>query len=238
MARKRERKDYWGTLGVTPETPLDEVKRIYRRRVAACHPDRFPGDAEKEEEFKAISEAYEVIMDPGKRALYQSTGYAERTPVEQEVESVFLQGFQDALNKDAPDILRHLRSFIDGGKQQLLAQKNEIIQKQRKLEKKRKKIKVKKEGLKNLFSMVVEQELKNLEQTMNTVDYKLEVAAAAYKLLNDYEEEKDPPPGYGIVIAGGQGGPGPGGMRLNLEQIIEDVLNPKPKPRRRYLEEE
>lgn len=239
--KKQVKKDYFGILGVTAETPLDEVKRIYRRKARGCHPDKFPGDKEKEEEFKELSEAYEIVMDPGKRSLYESTGYAERTPVEKEVESVFLQGFQDALNKDAPNILRHLKTFIDGGKQQLLVQKNEIIQDQKKLQKKRKKVKVKKKGLVNLFELVIDQQLKNLEQTLNTVDYKLQVAAAAYELLKHYEEEQDPPPGYGIVTYDPRS-PGGSPFTFDLEQIIRNSLNNPPKGYKRniikYPEEE
>lgn len=64
-----EFKDYYAVLGVTPQTPVDEIKRAYRKLARQYHPDvsKLP-DAEKR--FKEINEAWEVIQDPEKKAQY------------------------------------------------------------------------------------------------------------------------------------------------------------------------
>lgn len=62
-------KDYYEILGVSPETPTDDIKRAYRKLARQYHPDvsKLP-DAEKR--FKEINEAWEVLQDPKKRKQY------------------------------------------------------------------------------------------------------------------------------------------------------------------------
>ncbi|MBS0285873.1 MAG: DnaJ domain-containing protein [Proteobacteria bacterium] len=64
-----EFKDYYAILGVTPQTPHDEMKRAYRKLARQYHPDvsKLP-DAESK--FKEINEAWEVLQDKDKRAQY------------------------------------------------------------------------------------------------------------------------------------------------------------------------
>ncbi len=69
-------KDYYAILGVPRNATQEEIKRAYRRLALKYHPDRNPGNKEAEEKFKEISEAYEVLSDPEKRAIYDSQGYA------------------------------------------------------------------------------------------------------------------------------------------------------------------
>ena len=67
-------KDYYAILGVSRNATQEEIKKAYRRLALKYHPDRNPGDREAEERFKEISEAYEVLSDPQKRAIYDSQG--------------------------------------------------------------------------------------------------------------------------------------------------------------------
>jgi curved DNA-binding protein len=64
-----EFKDYYAVLGVKPETPVEEIKKSYRKLARQYHPDvsKLP-DAEKH--FKEINEAWEVLQDPQKKAHY------------------------------------------------------------------------------------------------------------------------------------------------------------------------
>jgi curved DNA-binding protein CbpA len=70
MAREQSDRDYYGTLGVEPGASEEQVRRAYRRLALEWHPDRNPGNPEAEERFKAISEAYGVLIDSGKRREY------------------------------------------------------------------------------------------------------------------------------------------------------------------------
>jgi curved DNA-binding protein CbpA len=68
--RVRSERDYYAILGVQPSASDEEMKRAYRRLALRHHPDRNPGDRRAEERFKEISEAYAVLMDPGRRREY------------------------------------------------------------------------------------------------------------------------------------------------------------------------
>lgn len=67
---------YYEILGVERTSSAEDLKRAYRRLAMKYHPDRNPGDAKAEEEFKACAEAYEVLSDDDKRARYDQHGHA------------------------------------------------------------------------------------------------------------------------------------------------------------------
>lgn len=63
-------KDFYKILGVGKNAPADEIKKKYRTLARELHPDKTKGDSALEEKFKAVSEAYDILSDPKKRAEY------------------------------------------------------------------------------------------------------------------------------------------------------------------------
>jgi len=70
------KQDYYELLGVSKSADEKEIKRAYKKLAMQYHPDRTQGDKEKEEKFKEIQEAYEVLSDKQKRANYDQYGHA------------------------------------------------------------------------------------------------------------------------------------------------------------------
>jgi molecular chaperone DnaJ len=70
------KQDYYKLLDVPKTSSADEIKKAYRRLAMKYHPDRNPDDPDAEHKFKACKEAYEVLADPQKRAIYDQFGHA------------------------------------------------------------------------------------------------------------------------------------------------------------------
>ena len=70
-----KKRDYYEILGISKDTGQDGIKKAYRQMAMKYHPDRNPGNKEAEEKFKEAAEAYEVLTDTEKRALYDRFGH-------------------------------------------------------------------------------------------------------------------------------------------------------------------
>jgi molecular chaperone DnaJ len=68
--------DFYQLLGIERNADAAAVKAAYRKLAMDCHPDRHGGCTDKEAHFKAISQAYDVLKDPQKRAAYDRFGHA------------------------------------------------------------------------------------------------------------------------------------------------------------------
>nr|XP_018683519.1 PREDICTED: dnaJ protein homolog 1-like isoform X3 [Musa acuminata subsp. malaccensis] len=67
--------DYYKILGVDKSAEDDDLRKAYRKFAMRWHPDKNPNNKnEAEAKFKQISEAYEVLSDPQKRAAYDQYG--------------------------------------------------------------------------------------------------------------------------------------------------------------------
>jgi curved DNA-binding protein len=65
-------KDYYKTLGVDRKATAEQIKSAFRKQARKYHPDTNKGDAGAEKKFKELSEAYDVLGDPKKRAEYDN----------------------------------------------------------------------------------------------------------------------------------------------------------------------
>lgn len=67
--------NYYQTLHISQDATIEEIKKAYRHLAFLHHPDRNPMDDKAEEKFKEVNEAYAVLSDPEKKALYDRNRY-------------------------------------------------------------------------------------------------------------------------------------------------------------------
>ncbi|MCX6914974.1 MAG: molecular chaperone DnaJ [Verrucomicrobia bacterium] len=70
------KRDCYEVLSVERGAGPDDIKKAYRTLAVKHHPDKNPGDKSAEEKFKELGEAYDILSDPQKRALYDQHGHA------------------------------------------------------------------------------------------------------------------------------------------------------------------
>ena len=102
MATQR---DYYEILSVERTASGDQIKRSYRKLAMKYHPDRNPGDATAEAQFKECAEAYEVLSDSTKRQRYDQFGHA----------GLKGQAGHDFSHMDAGDIFSMFDDIFGGG---------------------------------------------------------------------------------------------------------------------------
>jgi molecular chaperone DnaJ len=73
------KRDYYEILGLSKGAAEQEIKKAYRKLSKQYHPD-INQEAGAEEKFKEVSEAYEILSDPQKRAAYDQYGFAGTDP--------------------------------------------------------------------------------------------------------------------------------------------------------------
>jgi len=101
-----QKRDYYEILEIERTAQVDDIKKAYKKLALKYHPDRNPGNAEAEEQFKACSEAYAVLSDQKKRSRYDQFGHAGL-------------GGQDPGFSDVGDVFSHFNDifsdFFGGG---------------------------------------------------------------------------------------------------------------------------
>lgn len=71
-----EELDYYAALEIDKNATAEEIKRAYRKQALKYHPDKNQNNPEAEARFKQINEAYQVLSDEKKRAVYDRYGKA------------------------------------------------------------------------------------------------------------------------------------------------------------------
>ncbi len=95
--------DYYEILELSKDAAGDQIKKAYRKLALKYHPDRNPGNKEAEEKFKMINEAYQVLSDEEKRAIYDKYGKA----------GLDNQGFHHYSEMNTEDIMSDLNSIFE-----------------------------------------------------------------------------------------------------------------------------
>lgn len=180
--------NHYETLGVDRTASAEDIKRAWRIRSSAAHPDRAGGDAAQ---MAAINSAYEVLSDPARRKAYDETG-ADVQPDALEVEArgMLMQLFSAAIAGEenwVEAVSRMLGSHLS----ELTRLQSEAQAKRERLVKRRHWVRIK-QG-ENLVHGLIDQQVQGIEQQLKAMGRGLEVNKVARGMLSAYEFEGTPP---------------------------------------------
>ncbi len=119
------KRDYYEVLGVDRQADEQALKSAYRKLALKFHPDRNPGNKEAEEKFKEAAEAYGILSDTQKRAVYDQYGH-------EGLRGAPVPDFNSAVFADFSDILGDFFGFGDlfgsgGGRRRNRAQRGDDV---------------------------------------------------------------------------------------------------------------
>jgi DnaJ domain len=182
MSRKKPGRDFYEVLEISKDASPKEIKKARRKKAAQSHPDL----GGNHDEMAEVNHAYDVLINPERRRLYDATGTDQKEkPLDDEVSSLILMVFQEALHSDSPQMLKRAVSLVEANLKKAQLQRQEYQQRLDKLRAKRGLITVK-EG-DNLFVNLLDQESRQVEIAMNSCARGEIVCKAALKALQQYE---------------------------------------------------
>lgn len=175
---------HYETLGVDPKASADEVKRAYRKKAAKAHPDR-GGDGDKMAE---LNKAHEVLVDPRRRQIYDSTGENGGRPVDEQAHKGLQDAFAAALEADLPNLVVGARRVLQLQRDDLNKRLHQAQRKVVKLLSRRDKVRSKTKV--NIVHALIDQAVQDLDALVANAEEALQVNAAVSKLLDAYESDE------------------------------------------------
>ncbi len=189
------KKDYYAILGVAKEATLEEIKAAYRVLVRRFHPDVNPDNPHAAEVTASINEAFDVLSDPEKRAMYDNGADTSGVGLAEEAKAVFLRLFKDIIDNmaSAPmgyDPVKTMHSTLAANLDKFKAQQARAEKAIKQLSKTRARVKTP-EGKANLAHEVIDNLLDGLNKTIEDAKHAQLVHAELVKLAEGYTFEPE-----------------------------------------------
>lgn len=181
------RKTHYETLGVTDKATAKDIKRAYRSKARKTHPDK-GGNAD---EFAEAAKAYEVLSNPERRQLYDATGQDRERSINEEATQVLKTLFREKLaNYEPGKVLIYIGAHLNQLEDQFIAERRKLNEIRKTLEQRREKITSTAEV--NLAHLVIDDDIKAIDQTLESLSRKTEVKNVCQEMLKAYSEQKEP----------------------------------------------
>lgn len=177
------------TRGATPQ----QIKAAWQSKRSKHHPDRNNGDPISADLFAAAKEAFDVLIDPMQRRIYDADGVVNDDPL-----------FLDAVKKIAEAIVNIIDTTEDVGGHDLLAglqnnitnyiknigvTKNQVIATRQKFEKVKEKFIKRQRGF-NIFAESIKVEIFRLDKDLDDLQHKIDIAEKMYEITKGYNYQQ------------------------------------------------
>ena len=186
-------KNLYEILDVSPDADDSEIKKAYRKKAQAYHPDKKGGD---EELFKEVQKAYDILSDANKREYYNQTGAEKNEPPNTLVlESLFAIVFNIVQNSNVKNlnIVDVTRNFLANQQKTHLANKENLDRQKFNLTEAAERITIA-EGKENALKSALLHQSRQLEIAIQQVEDMIKVGEQIIKILDDYEYKVDSAP--------------------------------------------
>lgn len=178
-------------LGVAPNASADQIKAEWKVLSWAFHPDRNPA-ADAGQRMAEINQAYEILSTPVRKAHYDATGKIEQPKsMEMRIFNEALAAIAATLSEPSNDIVAQAKFLVQKKLNELTVGSQNLRGMRERLREQRKGIKTNQKT--NLFHMVIDQQLGQIEEKLQQNYDADDVVTGAFKLLQDYEKEPDAP---------------------------------------------
>lgn len=177
---------HYETLGLQPDATPKDIKRAFRAKSMAAHPDREGGSHEAMAE---VNRAYEVLSNPERRAQYDQTGDDKpQASIRDQATGVLADLFAKALEHDE-NVVSVARRSIEGAREEARARLEMIKRKVAALQSRRDKIRVK-DGEVNLAHAIIDGQVVQANNQVQQIERHLEIMAEVRKMLDAYESSE------------------------------------------------
>lgn len=199
--------DLYGVLGVARDATPEQIKTAYRAKAKQLHPDHGGGTAA----FAALSAAYEVLSDAGRRAAYDRDGDvkdqridADLTQALSVIEQLLAQAMGEIGEDGAvhTDVVAFMAGALDATRDQIarvIAKNEREIEKLRKFAKRFSVV----DGKQNRLALMVEYRIANHDKAIAGAKQAQVWHDKAAQILTDYSFAADPKPAPTTTIYSG-----------------------------------
>lgn len=180
--------DHYKTLGVKRDATEQQLKDAHRNKATEQHPDKQGGD---ERAFKALSNAYAVLMDPERRKFYDETGSSmKESEFDRKAGALLQQLFQLIVSENGLEAIIHLdiimmmNQQIDKGMTELEKKIDTAKKSRAAIEKILKRVKHKSKT--NPITLILKHEATKHTESITQTHQEMKVGRKARKMLKEY----------------------------------------------------
>ena len=185
-------KNPYEILEVEPSASEDQIKKAYRKKAQAVHPDK-GGDTE---EFQDVSKAYEILSNAEKREHFDKTGEEFRDEIKEEVIGALVHIVMSIIdNNDARyiDVIAIARKSVEEQQNRHQISKKQLEKQITSLENTASRITIV-EGKENILRLAILSNIANLETQIAAIDKVNQIGVRILEMLSDYTYQKEDRP--------------------------------------------
>lgn len=174
--------DLYQELKVPPTATPEEIKKAYRKRARATHPDK----GGKTEDFQAVNKAYQVLSDPTLRKNYDETGSTEVESLQEIFDNLVIVAAERVDDPTTQNILKGASALLDEGLSKAHKQLDNLKKEKKKWQEIEKRLHKKKKAPSSLL-LKIAQRIKGAEHEMGRAELDIKQGAEMRKMLEEYE---------------------------------------------------